>query len=58
MLANFYGDVLVLPTTVAHIRSDLDAAVTQLRQAVQQHQLGDVLVAVEPQNQFWGDRIA
>ena len=35
MLGNFYGDVLVPPTTVAHIRPDLEAAVTQLRQAVE-----------------------
>lgn len=47
MLGNFYGDVLVPPTTVAHSRPDLEAAVAQLRQAVEQHQLHDVLVAVE-----------
>jgi hypothetical protein len=42
MLGNFYGDVLVPPTTVAHIRPDLEAAATQLRQAVEQYQLRDV----------------
>src|SRR5262245_16551181 len=47
LLADFYGRVLIPPTTVSHRRPDLDAAVAQLRQAFVTHQLGDGLVAIE-----------
>ncbi len=47
LLADFYGRVLIPPTTVAHNRPDLDAAVAQVRQAFAAHQLRDGLVALE-----------
>ena len=47
MLCDFYGNVLVRPTVVDHNRASLDAAVAQVRQALQKHALDDVLVAVE-----------
>src|SRR5260370_10211437 len=47
LLADFYGRVLIPPTTVAHNRPDLDATVTRVRQAFDTHQLRDGLVAVE-----------
>jgi transposase len=47
LLADFYGRVLLPPTTVAHNRPDLDAAVAQIRQAFATHQLRDGLVAIE-----------
>jgi transposase len=47
LLADFYGRVLIPPTTVAHNRPDLDAAVAQVRQAFATHQLQDGLVAIE-----------
>src|SRR5438067_5203124 len=47
LLADFYGRVLVPPTTVAHNRPDLDAAVAQIRQAFATHQLRAGLVAIE-----------
>ena len=37
LLADFYGRVLIPPTTVAHNRPDLDAAVAQIRQAFAIH---------------------
>ncbi|MBY0527886.1 MAG: IS110 family transposase [Gemmataceae bacterium] len=46
-LADFYGRVLVPPTTVAHNRPDLDAAVAQVRAAFATHQIQDSLVAIE-----------
>src|SRR5260370_18370364 len=46
-LADFYGRVLIPPTTVEHNRPALDAAVAQVRQAFAAHQLADGLVAVE-----------
>jgi transposase len=47
LLADFYGRVLLPPTVVAHTRPDLDAAVAQIRQAFDHHQLRDGLVAIE-----------
>jgi transposase len=47
LLADFYGRVLLPPTVIAHTRPDLDAAVAQIRQAFDQHQLRDGLVAIE-----------
>src|SRR5437763_13418453 len=47
MLCDFYGNILVPPTVVEHNRADLDAAVAQIRQALTQHALHDLLVAVE-----------
>lgn len=47
MLADFYGNVLIAPTTVAHNRADLDAAVTHIREAIHTQDIHDLLVAVE-----------
>ncbi len=47
LLADFYGRVLVPPTTVAHNRTDLEAALVQIRQAFAEHQLADGIVAIE-----------
>jgi transposase len=47
LLADFYGRVLIPPTTVVHNRTELDAAVAQVRQAFAEHQLRDGLVAIE-----------
>jgi transposase len=46
-LADFYGRVLLEPTTVSHCRGDLQAAVDRLRQALRQHDLREVVVAIE-----------
>src|SRR6516164_3151678 len=42
MLADFYGTILVPPTTVAYNRPAFDAAIARLRQAVRDH-----VVAIE-----------
>jgi transposase len=47
LLADFYGRVLIPPTTIAHNRPDLDAAVVKVRHAFAEHQLHDGLVAIE-----------
>ncbi len=47
LLADFYGRVIIPPTIVAHNRTDLDAAVAQVRQAFDNAQLRDGLVAIE-----------
>jgi transposase len=46
-LADFYGQTLLEPATVAHTRGDLQAAIERLRQAMRQHELGDLVVAIE-----------
>jgi transposase len=46
-LTDFYGRVLIPPTPVEHNRPDLDAAITQVRQAFTEHQLHDGLVVIE-----------
>jgi transposase len=47
MLADFYAKVLVPPTVVEHTRAGMDAMLQHVRQAVQEHRLADVLIAVE-----------
>jgi transposase len=47
LLADFYGRVLIAPTTVEHTRPALDAAVAQVRHAFAEHQLLDGLAAIE-----------
>lgn len=47
MLADFYGRVLVPPTSVEHRRNDLRMAVHTLRKAIEQHALQDSIVCVE-----------
>lgn len=51
-LADFYGHVLLEPATVAHTRGDLQAAVDRLRQAQQQHDLRDLVVALERTGEY------
>src|SRR5436190_6151826 len=47
LVADFYGRLLIPPTTVTHNRPDLDAAVAQVRAAFATHQIADGLVAIE-----------
>ena len=47
MLADFYGNILIPPTEVAHNRVELAAAVKQVRTGLVKHHLRDCLVAVE-----------
>jgi transposase len=47
LLADFYGRVLIPPTTVAHNRPGLDAAVALVRRAFATHDIRDGLVAIE-----------
>jgi hypothetical protein len=43
LLADFYGRILIAPTTVGHNRPELEAAVAQVVRAFVEHQLGDGL---------------
>jgi transposase len=47
LLADFYGNVLIPPTKVAHNQPALEAAVAQVHQAFAERQLRDGLLAIE-----------
>jgi transposase len=47
LLADFYGKILVPPTTLPLLRPDLDLAIAHIRAAAGQHQLRDLLIALE-----------
>ncbi len=51
-LADFYGRVLLEPATVEHNRGQLQAALDRLRQAMTQHQLHDLVVAIERTGEY------
>jgi transposase len=54
MLADFYGRVLLEPTTVEHNRSDFETAVTSVRAAMARHRIRDVIVVVERTGRYHG----
>jgi transposase len=47
MLCDFYGQVRVPPTTVEHVRSDLQMTVSNVRKVVQDYAIKDLIVCVE-----------
>jgi transposase len=47
MLCDFYGNVLVPPTVVEHNHPQLAAVTAQVRQAMTEHGLHDLIVAIE-----------
>jgi transposase len=52
LLADFYGRTLLEPTTLPHQRGDFQAAIDRIRQAMRQHQLGDLVVAIERTGEY------
>ena len=51
-LADFYGRVLLAPTTVEHDRDSLAGVIAAVRQARRQHNLGDLVVAIERTGEY------
>src|SRR5262249_6497520 len=51
-LADFYGRPLLEPTTLPHSRGDFQAAIDRIRHAVRQHNLGDLVVAIERTGEY------
>jgi len=47
MLTDFYGNILNPPTNVEHDRSSFQLAMLTLKQAVEKHDIKDLIVAVE-----------
>jgi transposase len=52
LLANFYGKPLILPQIVPHTRGDLHALIDQVRQACREHDLRDLIVAIERTGEY------
>ena len=47
MLADFYGKVLIPPETVEHSQTQFAVAIERIRQAMREHHIRDLLVALE-----------
>jgi transposase len=52
LLADFYGRTLLEPTTLAHTAGDFQNAIARIRQGVQQHDLRDLVVAIERTGEY------
>jgi transposase len=51
-MADFYGRVLLEPTTLPHSRGDFQASVDRIRQTVSRHDLKDLVVAIERTGEY------
>ena len=54
MLADFYGRVLLEPTTVEHDRPGFATALTAVRAALARHHINDVIVVIERTGRYHG----
>ena len=54
LFADFYGRVLLEPTTVEHNRSGFDTALKSIRDAMARHHIKDVIVVVERTGRYHG----
>jgi transposase len=52
MLCDFYGNVLVPPVKVDHSKLGFDMAVLRLREAVAQHTIKDIVIAIERTGEY------
>src|SRR5579862_3753017 len=52
LLADFYGKVILEPTTLSHSRGDFAAAVDRIRLAVGEHAIRDLIVVVERTGEY------
>jgi transposase len=52
MLADFYGRVLLPPAFLPHSRGDFQAAIDRIRQAMAEHDLRDLVVAIETTGRY------
>jgi hypothetical protein len=52
MLADFYGRVLIPPTFLPHTRGNLQAALQRIDQAMGDHDLRDLAVAIERTGEY------
>lgn len=54
MLADFYGRILIEPTTVDHNRFAFDTAIAAIRAAMAHHHIEDLIVVVERTGRYHG----
>jgi transposase len=54
LFADFYGRVLLEPTTIEHNRSGFDTALKSIRDAMARHRIQDVIVVVERTGRYHG----
>jgi transposase len=54
MLADFYGRVVIEPTTVEHNQSDFERIVKSVRDAMTRHHIKDIIVVVERTGRYHG----
>jgi transposase len=54
MLTDSYGNILIRPSTVEHTRPGLDAFLSHIRRAATDHDLRDLIVAVERTGHYHG----
>src|SRR5262245_55711084 len=54
LFADFYGRVLIEPTTVEHHRSGFETAVASVRAAMARHHIRDVIVVIERTGRYHG----
>ncbi len=52
LLADFYGDFLLPPTTLPHSRGNFAAAVDRIRQAQAEHDIRDLIVVIERTGEY------
>ena len=52
MLADFYGTILIDPTPLEHTRAGLQTVMELIRQAMRQHDLRDLVVAIERTGEY------
>jgi transposase len=54
MLADFYGRVLVEPTTIDHDQAGFEAAIQRVRDVVKRHGIKDLIVVIERTGRYHG----
>jgi transposase len=52
LFADFYGRTLVVPTSLPHTAGDFKAAMDRIRQAARQHDIRDLVVAIERTGEY------
>ena len=52
LLADFFGRPLIEPTPLPHSRGDFQAAIARIRQAMSEHDLRDIVIAIEMTGEY------
>jgi transposase len=52
IVANFYGQTILEPTNIEHRRGDIQAVIDCVRQAMRDHDLRDIIIAIERTGEY------